>query len=257
EVLQGSLALADAVPALLSAAIATVLAWPVLGNRPTYRIPTASLDASVLTWALLIGPVAALAGLGFAAVMTRARLHAPTGWPAVVAVPVVFAALGAAAVRYPELLGNGKGMAGLAFDGALGVGLAAVLLLAKPVATAACLGAGAIGGLLTPALATGAALGVGTGRAWNLLWAGASPTACAVVGAAALLAVTQRAPVTAVLLTCEFVGTAHLLPAMLLAVAGATGTAALLRRRFGTAAGVPAGLPAGLPAGEPASLRPG
>ena len=239
EVLLGSLALADAVPALLAAAIATVLAWPVLGNRPTYRIPTAALDGSVLAWALLLGPVAGLAGLGFTAAMTRARLHAPTGRRSLVAVPVVFAALGAAAIRYPELLGNGKGMAGLAFDGALGVGLAAVLLLAKPVATAACLGAGAIGGLLTPALATGAALGVCTGRAWDLLWPGAAPTACAVVGAAALLAVTQRAPVTAVILTCEFVGTAHLLPAMLLAVAGAAATAALLRRRF-AASRVPA-----------------
>jgi H+/Cl- antiporter ClcA len=92
--------------------------------------------------------------------------------------------------------------------------------------------------LLTPALATGAALGVFTGRLWSLLWPGAPLTQYALVGAAALLAVTQRAPVTAVLLTLEFVGTAQaLLPSTLVGVALATGTAAVLRRHRPSDAG--------------------
>jgi H+/Cl- antiporter ClcA len=232
EVLLGSIALAEVVPAVLCAAVATVLAWPVLGNQPTYRIPAVGLDLPVLCWAVVLGPIAGIAGVLFTGLMTAARLHAPTGLRSVAAITAVFAGLGALAITYPQLLGNGKGMAGLAFDGSLGLGLAGLLLVLKPVATAACLGAGAIGGLLTPSLATGAALGVFTGRLWSVLWPGAPLVEYAVVGAAALLAVTLHAPVTAVILTLEFVGTAQaLLVPMLVGVALAAGTASVLRRR--------------------------
>jgi H+/Cl- antiporter ClcA len=185
----------------------------------------------VLCWAIVLGPVAGIAGVLFTGLMTAARLHAPTGLRSVGTITAVFAGLGALAIGYPQLLGNGKGMAALALDGTLGLGLAGLLLVLKPIATAACLGAGAIGGLLTPSLATGAALGVFTGRLWSLLWPGAPLVAYAVVGAAALLAVTLRAPVTAVVLTLEFVRTAQaLLVPMLVGVALATGTASMLRR---------------------------
>jgi H+/Cl- antiporter ClcA len=234
EVLLGSIALAEVVPAVVCAAVATVLAWPVLGNQPTYRIPSVGavgIDPPVLCWAVVLGPVAGVAGVLFTGLMTTARLHAPTGPRSVATITAVFAGLGALAIGYPQLLGNGRGLAALAFDGSVGLGLAGLLMVLKPLATAACLGAGAIGGLLTPSLATGAALGLFTGRLWSMLWPGAPLVAYAVVGAAALLAVTLHAPVTAVVLTLEFVGTAQaLLAPMLLAVALASATASVLRR---------------------------
>lgn len=70
----------------------------------------------------------------------------------------------------PSLLGNGKALAGLAFSDRLPLAPAAVLVVLKPVATAACLHAGAIGGLLTPSLATGAVLGVLAVLGWAQLW---------------------------------------------------------------------------------------
>jgi H+/Cl- antiporter ClcA len=232
EVLLGSLALADVAAAIAASALATVVAWPLLGDRPTYPIPTVHLDAPVLVWSLLLAPIVGVTGVLFSRVMTRARTHAPTGWRAFPATVVVFIALGALASAYPELLGNGKGMTGLAFDGVLGLGTAGVLVLLKPLATALCLGGGAIGGLLTPALATGAAAGIFVGRLWSMLWPGAAPVEYAMVAAAALLAVTMRAPITAVLLVLEFThtGTALLLP-MLACVAGATVTARRVEQR--------------------------
>jgi H+/Cl- antiporter ClcA len=233
EVLLGSLALADVVPALVTAGVAAVVAWPVLGHGPIYPIHHVGVDAPVLVWAIVLAPIAGLAGVLFTRLMTAARVRAPHGWRAAVATTVVFAALGALSIAYPSLLGNGKGIAGLAFDGTLALGLAGALVLLKPLATAACLGAGAVGGLLTPALATGAALGVFTGRMWTLLWPGATPTQYAMVGAAALLSVTMRAPVTAVLLTLELTGTGQaLLVPMAVCVAGAHFVARLLDRRL-------------------------
>ena len=233
EVLLGSLALGDVVPALVTSGLAAVVAWPVLGHGPIYPIHHVGVDAPVLVWAVVLAPIAGVGGVLFTRLMTTARVRAPRGWHAAVATTVVFAALGALAIAYPTLLGNGKGIAGLAFEGTLALGLAGALVLLKPIATAACLGAGAVGGLLTPALATGAALGVFTGRIWTLFWPGATPVEYAMVGAAALLTVTMRAPVTAVLLTLELTGTGQaLLVPMVVCVAGAHLVARLIEGRF-------------------------
>ena len=169
EILLTSAALVDVVPALLSSGVATAVAWTVLSNRPTYLVPTPVLHAPILVWALLIGPPAGLVGVYFVRFTGWSRRFAPAGWRLPVVTTIVFAAVGASAIRYPELLGNGKGPAQLAFDGALGLGVLAVLVVLKPVATGACLASGATGGLLTPALATGAMLGGLTGGAWSLL----------------------------------------------------------------------------------------
>jgi H+/Cl- antiporter ClcA len=220
EVLLASFAFADLVVALLCSAIATITAWPLVTDQPTYHLAAPPLHASVVVWSIVIGPVAALAGLAFTRITTFARMHAPTGWRSVVAVVVVFTALGATAIKYPQLLGNGKGMLQLAFAGSIAIGLAIVLVVLKTAATAACLGSGAIGGLLTPSLAVGAALGAFTGGVWNLLWPGGTLVAYALIGSAAMLAVTQRAALTAIVLVSEFThATQNLLAPMVIAVA--------------------------------------
>lgn len=224
EILLTSFALADVIPAVLTAAIGTAVAWPILSDHPIYRIAPVHLGTPVLVWSLLLGPVAGVLGVTFVRLTNAARTHSPSGWRMVVAVVVTFSALGALAIRYPQLLGNGKGAAGLAFDGSLSLGLAGAVMLLKPLATAACLGSGAIGGLLTPALASGAAFGIFTGRLWTMIWPGASPAQYAIIGAAALVAVTQRAPITAIILTLELVdtGQALLVPIMVATALGTT-----------------------------------
>jgi H+/Cl- antiporter ClcA len=76
---------------------------------------------------------------------------------------VAGAATGAASAWLPELSGNGKAVLDSAFIGTLTLLPAALLIVAKPAATAGWLWTGAAGGLLTPALATGAAIGTLTG----------------------------------------------------------------------------------------------
>lgn len=222
EVLLATIHPRAVIPAVVTAALATVTAWPVLGARPTYQIGAAPLSWTVLAAAPVLGAVIGLVGVVFRAVMTLARTRAPAGFRAVLSVPIAFTALGACAIAYPQLLGNGKGLAQLALTGTLSVGLAAVLAVMKSLATALCLRSGAIGGLLTPSFATGASLGLLAGDLWSHLWPGGSPTLYALLGAAALLGVTQRAPITAVILALEFTHSGpHVLPAVVVAVAAA------------------------------------
>jgi H+/Cl- antiporter ClcA len=241
EVLLASFAVANVIPALLCAATATLTAWPLVTDQPTYHLSAPPLHAPIVVWSILIAPIAAAAGIGFVQLTTFARTHAPSGWRSIAAIVVVFTALGALAIHYPQLLGNGKGMLQLAYGGTLAIGLAITLTVLKTVATAACLGSGAIGGLLTPSLAVGAALGAFAGGVWDLIWPGGSLPAYAIICGAAVLAVTQRAALTAIVLVVEFThATQNLIVPMVIAVALAmitcSGADNLLARRARPAA---------------------
>jgi len=219
------------IAAVLTSAIATAIAWPMLSDRPTYQVDSFHLTAPVLIWSVLLGPLAGVVSALFNQLTTAARTHTPRGWRLPVATTVLFAAVGALAIPFPQLLGNGKGPAQLAFNGALGLPLFAALILLKSLATALCLRSGATGGLLTPALATGALLGAATGGLWSSLWPGTPLGAYALIGAAAVLATTQRAPLTAIVLVLEFTHTGlTLLVPILIAVGAATLTHQHLHR---------------------------
>ncbi len=223
EILLLTVSLETVTLALVTSAIATGVAWVVLPNRPTYEVIPASVSGTLVVWAILAGPVIGIAALGFNWLTEFAAAHRARGWRMPIATTVLFTAVGVMSIAYPALLGNGKGPAQLAFDGRLPFGTLAALLLLKPLATALCLGSGATGGRLTPAVATGALLGALTGKAWLLLWPGSRLEDFAIVSAAAFLAVTLKAPLTAIVLLLEFThaGTGILVP-MLLAVTAAT-----------------------------------
>ncbi|HEV7212050.1 MAG TPA: chloride channel protein [Blastococcus sp.] len=225
EILLRTVTLDDALIALVTSGIATAVAWPIVGRQPTYVVPALTVPWTLIVGSVLLGPVAGLVGWAFRHLTTAARLHAPTGWRLPATTTVLFAAVGALAVVLPEVLGNGKGPAALAFTGGLPLTVLAALLVAKPLATAACLRSGAVGGLLTPAVATGAVLGALGGAGWALLWPGSPPGAFAIVGAAAVLATTQRAPLTAAVLAVEFT---HSSLTMLVPIALAVGGAVVL-----------------------------
>jgi H+/Cl- antiporter ClcA len=89
------------------------------------------------------------------------------------------------------------------FLGEGGLALLFALFALKPLVTALCLGSGAAGGLFTPTLSTGAALGGFLGLAWSLLWPGSSVGAYAMIGAAAMIGASMQAPLTALALVLE------------------------------------------------------
>lgn len=221
EVLVGTFELRALVVALVTSALAAAVAWLGLGNEHQYTVPPFVLSTPLVAWSIVCGPLFGFAAYGFVRLTTRARADAPKGaWLPVLAL-VNFAVIGLLAMRFPQLLGNGKGPASLGFDGTLTIGLAATLLVLKVLIEAGSLRAGAEGGLLTPGLANGALLGVVLGGLWSAVWPGASVGGCALVGATAFLAASMQMPITAVVLLLEFTRANHdsLVP-MLLAVAG-------------------------------------
>ncbi len=223
EVLRGALALRFVLPSLLTAIVATGVSWAFLPDMPTYVIPLYKGSISSVGWALVAGPIVGLVSVLYVRAVAWADAHKPVGWSRLWAPIVVLGLLGAASILFPQLLGNGRDVAELAFTGQLSPLLLGSLLLLRPLATVACLGSGAPGGLFTPSLAIGAMLGGLLGVPWSWLWPGVPPGLFALAGSAAMLAATTQGPISAIVLVTELTGFARaaILP-LLLAVTTAT-----------------------------------
>ncbi|HEY9648050.1 MAG TPA: chloride channel protein [Chroococcidiopsis sp.] len=117
--------------------------------------------------------------------------------------------LGLVALGYPQILGVGyETVESVLQDVQFSLGLVLTLLVLKLVMTALSLGSGFVGGIFAPALFLGAALGSAYGKVLAIALPGlspymASPPAYALVGMAAVLAGSVRAPLTGILLLFE------------------------------------------------------
>jgi len=209
EVLLGTLRVSAVIPAIATSAIAAYVAWIGLGDETPYVIPHLSITRSLIAWAIVAGPFLGCAASWFAKDVQRARACAPRDWRLPVWCAVVFPIIGLLAIPFPQIPGNGKGLAVLGFDGELTAGPAVQLLLLKVLATIVCLRAGAEGGLMTPGIAIGTLIARVTGGMWNWIWPGTPPGAFAVVGGTAFLAASMRMPLTAIALLMEFTRVDH------------------------------------------------
>jgi CIC family chloride channel protein len=230
EVLLGTLALPLVLPALATSVIATSVAWIALGTGPTYRLPLYGVHPQQLAWGALAGPIIGAVAILWVRIIAWSGSHRPTGRGRYIAPFVVFPILGLVAVRYPELLGNGKGVVQLAAVGSISFGLLWVLFLLKPLATAACLWTGSPGGLFTPTLTIGALLAGILGYGWLHLFPGTQIGSYAIIGGGAFLAASMQGPLSGVVLVLELTRNFDSLMApTLLAVVEAT----VIARRLG------------------------
>ncbi|KAG0162555.1 hypothetical protein DFQ28_004540 [Apophysomyces sp. BC1034] len=219
------------VPAIVTCALAAAIAQLGLGNEHQYAVASLGVTEPLIVWSVVCGPVFGAAAWAFTRVTADARANAPKDRMLPVLSLVNFAIIGVLLAWFPQLAGNGKGPAALAFDSGLSIGLAATLLVLKVAIEVSSLRAGAQGGLLTPGLANGALLAIVLGGIWSVAWPGTAPGGFAVVGAAGFLAASMQMPLTALVLAIEFTRVNHdfLIP-MLLCVAGAVSTSRLLGR---------------------------
>lgn len=191
--------------ALITSSLAVAVAAPVTHLEHPLSWPDARSSYLLVFFALAIAPLAAALGLAFSRVMAMARPKVQIrSWMLIPAIAAVGLLTGICSIWWPELPGNGRSILTVSVDSDITLGAAAVILLLKPLLTALFLRAGAVGGLLTPALATGAAAGSVVTLALNqLVGTEFHVPAVALTCAAGVLAVTQRAPLFAALFVWE------------------------------------------------------
>jgi H+/Cl- antiporter ClcA len=225
--------------ALITSSLAVAVAFPVTHFDHVLSWPDPKLSYLFAFLALAIAPLAAAIGLGFNRVMAAARPSVQIcTW---VLIPTVAAAgllTGICSICWPELPGNGRSILTVSLNSGLTLGAAAVILLLKPLLTALFLRAGAVGGMITPAMATGAAAGSLAALAINdLAGTDIHVSAVSLTCAAGVLAVTQRAPLWAALFVWELARPPYwLLIVFAIAAYAAHGLRLMRERQAATAA---------------------
>lgn len=191
--------------ALITSSLAVSVASFVTHNQPNLYWPNPRTSYLLIGYAITLGPLSLVLGLVFTRLMAAANKRALSrSWLVVPSIAAAGLLTGICSHWLPELPGNGKSILTASLAGGMTLSVAAAVLVLKPVLTAAFLRAGAVGGLLTPALATGAAGGTLFVLAIN---AGAGthfhgPT-ISMAGAAGVLAITQRTPFWAAIFVWE------------------------------------------------------
>lgn len=182
--------------ALITSSLAVAAASPVTHDGTPLSWPAPSSTPLLGTWILVLTPLMVVVGLGFEWLMARARPPKPIrSWTLIPAIAGAGLVLGICSHWWPTLPGNGKSILTVSLDSGMTLGTAAVILLLKPLLTAMYLRAGAVGGMLTPSLATGAALGSACALAVTAFTP--TPVSVPVISlacAAGVLAITQQAP---------------------------------------------------------------
>lgn len=232
EVLLGALSLELVLPAIALGAVATLASWVYLPARGTYHFGLYPLWGPQVAWAFVAGPLIGAASALYVRLIQIAKKHRPNKGGLLVAPVAVFAAVGALAVAYPQLLGNGKDIVQAVFEARWGMGLVAALLLLKPLCTAASVASGVPGGLFTPTLTYGALLGSLLGGGWSLIDPGGGAGTYALIGAGAMLGAATQGPLSAIVMLIELAhhGDVHLVP-IVIATAGATAVSRALVRQ--------------------------
>jgi len=191
--------------ALITSSLAVSVASYATHNQTNLLWPDLHISYRLIAYVLLLTPLTCVVGLAFNRVMTTAHRAALTrSWLLIPAIAGAGLLIGVCSHWWPELPGNGKSILTASLAGGMTLTTAAAVLLLKPVLTAVFLRAGATGGLLTPALATGAAAGTLFVLAINAA-AGTHfhVQAVSLAGAAGVLAVTQRTPFWAAIFVWE------------------------------------------------------
>ena len=220
EVVLGAASVTSAASTVLLAAV--VAAWITqisLGANPAFTLP-AYETRSLLELPLYVG-LGLLASL-VSVIFKRSLIWAEhafqgkiKGLAGLAKIPVPLRpmlgaiGLGAIALVYPQVLGVGyETVESILQDVQLSLQFVIALLVIKLMVTALSASCGFVGGIFAPALFLGASLGSAYGKLVPLALPVlephiASPPAYAMVGMAAVLAATARAPLTAILLLFE------------------------------------------------------
>lgn len=209
-------------PAVALASVAgTVVGRAWFGSAPLFPLHAQGWPSWVdFPASALLGIAAAAAALAMmAGIFAAGDLNGRIRGPQWIKTGVAGLLVGVIALWVPQVLSYGQEATHMAMIGKYGIAFLLLIVAAKLIATMISLGFGFGGGVFSPSLVLGSALGGAFGHAAAMLLPGlATPGAYAVLGAAAVSAPVLGAPVSTVLIVLEMTEAWRLAPGAALAV---------------------------------------
>ncbi len=234
EIVLGSTAMESFGPLVVASVTANATIHRFLGYGPVFNVPHVQFASNwELIFYVILGVVLGHLAPPFLALLefskTRfQRLALAPYWRLAIGGFVV----GVISIFMPQVWGNGYSVVGNILQGDL-IGLTLVAVLAsKVLATSATVGSGAVGGVFTPTLFIGCAIGSLFGGSLHELLptiTSAAP-AYALVGMGAFLSATTHAPLTAILMLFEMTLDYQIVLPLMLACVSAHYSAKVYRR---------------------------
>lgn len=226
EVVVGHYAFSVFAPCVLAALTATLVGRAVRGDDPAFVMPEIIIAGPIdfpLFGALggVSGLIAALfIFMSFRIVRVAEQLRLPWWCRPAIAGLIV----GLIAIQLPQVLGIGYEATQLTLAGQYGLLLLVAILVGKIICATACQGLGFGGGVFSPSLLIGAALGAVFGQLVGWLpWETSGSSAYAIVGMGAVAAAVLGAPISTVLMVFELTGSYPMAVGSMVAVVFAVG----------------------------------
>lgn len=218
EIVLGGISITSFGPLLLAAAIADSVVRRINGLGPIFAAAPGTLQTvPELLLVVLTGIAAGLLGPVLIASLNRAqRLFAALRSPLWLKMALAGLAVGTLSLIRPEVWGNGYSVVNSLLHQPWLWQSVVLILLLKIVATVLTSGSGAVGGVFTPTLFVGAALGTLAGSIAHWLVPGTPTTAFTLAGMSGFLAAVTHAPLTAVVMVSEMTSGYGLVPALAL-----------------------------------------
>lgn len=210
-------------PITVASTMGYVVATAVLEREPLFRVEG---NVDVAPWQYLafmgIGVGGALVAIAFMqSIVASQSIAARLPGPRLFRPAMAGAMLGVLALWMPDVLGIGKEVLRFSIiPGAFGLDEVALLLVAKILATALCLGFGFVGGVFSPSLVIGALFGALFGMLLTLVLpdAGDSLAVFAICGMAAVTSPVIGAPISTILIVFELTRNYDLTTAVMVSV---------------------------------------
>jgi H+/Cl- antiporter ClcA/predicted transcriptional regulator len=204
---------------VLAAVISSLVEQVGVGSQPAFKLPVYEVrSAAELPLYLGLGVSISLLSFAFMIAIQWSRnffqgRYESFTWMAKLPMGITPAVggllVGVVALKFPQILGIGyETVEAMLQDVGFSMNLLISLVVVKLLMTAISVGSGLVGGLFAPSMFLGACVGTAYAKGLVLLIpvlddGMAAPPAYAMVGMAAMLATTARAPLTAILLMFE------------------------------------------------------
>jgi chloride channel protein, CIC family len=236
EIVLGTVVVESLGPLILASVTATFLTRAFQGESPIYQSPALGLHAR---WEIVplcaIGIFLGLLAPLYLRVLRRTeRLFSKLALPVPAKLGLGGAVVGLLAIFCPEVCGNGKELVTSLFHQNWDFYTVLILVIVKLIATSATFGSGAVGGVFTPTLFIGSAVGVLYGQAVLYLapQLQPDPTMYGLMGMGSFLAATTGAPLMAILMVFELTLSYAIVPFLMVACVLGYYCSSLFERRF-------------------------